>query len=238
MRNLVEPIHIENPDWIPTLTGEVLLTGLLAKVIYTEPAEALFNALIAEDIFSEIPFGANQEESQQGMAILSQWAGEQQGALGKPALDALKVDYLALFIGPAKMHAPLWESVYFSKEHLVFQERTLEVRKWYRRFGLQVEHLNNEPDDHIGLEFSFIAHLASQALHAAEVRDLTGFIHHWNAQKEFFSAHLLQWGPEWSRLVIQNARTDFYRGIGHLTLGSLLAIAELLQVDVPEKAHA
>ena len=49
---------------------------------------------------------------------------------------------------------------------MIFQEQTLHVRQWYSRFGLQVVKLHKEPDDHIGLELEFVAHLANLALQA------------------------------------------------------------------------
>ena len=57
------------------------------------------------------------------------------------------------FSSSAKVLTPP-ESVYFSEERLVFQEETLQVREWYRRFDLQSVKLH-EPDDHVGLELTF-----------------------------------------------------------------------------------
>lgn len=236
MRNQVDHTQIQDLDWISALTGEMLLFGLLSKIIYSEPDEAWLNSLIAQDVFSEVPLGADEIETQQGLDLLRKWVNEQNGSVSKAALDVLKADYLTLFIGPGKMHAPLWESVYFSDEHLVFQERTLDVRKWYRRFGLEVERLNAEPDDHIGLELAFMSRLTALALKAGEENNAADFGQFLAAQREFFSEHLLQWGPAFSALVIEKARTDFYRGIGHLTLGSLMAVAKLLQLEAPAKA--
>ena len=38
-----------------------------------------------------------------------------------------------------------------SREGLVFDVQTLQVRDFYRRFGLQSPLLNKEPDDHVAL---------------------------------------------------------------------------------------
>ena len=224
-------------DWTTDLTGELLLLGLLSKLTYTEPDEALLHPLLEADIFAEAPLGADFAETAQGLALLSGWLAAQNGELTTAALKELQADYTALFLGPGKMLAPLWESVYFSEERLVFQERTLAVREWYRRFGLEPEKLYREPDDHIGLELSFMARLAGLALEALEMGDQAEFEKLIASQKEFFRAHLLQWGPAWAELVIQYARTDFYRGLGYLTLGALQAAARLFELPVPARAE-
>lgn len=46
--------------------------------------------------------------------------------------DGLCSAYTKLFIGPAKLPAPPWESVYATGEPLLFQESTLAVRDAYR----------------------------------------------------------------------------------------------------------
>lgn len=223
----------ESTDWTPVLTGELLLLGLLGKIIYTEPEQTWLEPIFAEDIFSETPLGADEAETVRGLELINAWV--KANPLNAAVMDDLKADYTALFLGPGKMLAPLWESVYFSEERLVFQERTLEVRQWYRRFGLESEHLYREPDDHIGLELFFMTRLAGLALQAVEEQDEAAFKTALEAQKEFYRSHLLQWGPTWANLVVDNARTDFYKGLGHLTLGSLQAVARALQLEMPEQ---
>jgi TorA maturation chaperone TorD len=236
MSNQVNTLQPADLDWPATLTGEMLLLGLLAKIIYTDPDETLLQPLLDEEVFTGVPLGNEEEETIKGLEYLSRWAQNQNGKITPETLLELKSDYIALFIGPGKMHAPVWESVYFSDEHLVFQERTLAVRYWYRRFGLESEHVNQEPDDHIALEFSFLARLSALALQAVEEQDAAGVDRYMSAQKHFFGEHLVQWGPTFAKLVIQHAKTDFYRGIGHLTLGSILAVARILNVKIPVKA--
>lgn len=71
-----------------------------------------------------------------------------------------------------KVLAPPWGSVYMSEERLVFQKETLEVRNWYREFGLAAENLYREPDDHIALELGFLAHLAKLEYEALKAKDV------------------------------------------------------------------
>src|ERR1700690_61067 len=158
-------------NWKIGLTGEALLYGLLGKVLYEEPDKNWLDSLISEDVFAEIPFGEGQPEVQQGLELLRRWTDENSKGISEEEFKALKRDQLYLFIGTDHVLAPVWESVYFSEKRLVFQEQTLQVRDWYSRFGLQAERLNREPDDHIGLEMNFVAHLATMASQAAEAED-------------------------------------------------------------------
>jgi TorA maturation chaperone TorD len=156
------------------------------------------------------------------------------GGISKQSFDDLKMDYTKLFIGLDILPTAPWESVYFNRERLVFQEQTIQVREWYARFGLQIERFNREPDDHIGLELSFVAHLASRALQAME-EDSESLEELLQAQRDFLTEHLLRWGPALAKLLKQHAKTDFYRGIAHLTYGALLATAEFLQIKMPKE---
>lgn len=222
-------------DMKANVLGESLLFGLLGKIIYADLDQAWLESLIHDEVFVEAPFGAEQVEVQRGIELLGRWTNENQGGLEASQFKALQDDYLNLFIGLGKVLAPMWESVYFSEKKLMFQESTLQVREWYARFGVQAERINNEPDDHIGLELLFISHLASLALHAIEQGDQNKLNEALQAQRDFLSEHLLRWGPVWAKLVKQNANTDFYRGIAHLTHGSLLAVAEMLEIKMPKE---
>lgn len=226
-------IDTTQDTWQTLLVGEMLLYSLLGKVLYSEPDKDLLESFIREDVFSEAPFGSDQPEIQKGLDLLRRWARENASGLGEQEFKALSEDHLRLFIGLEKVLAPVWESVYFSKKRLVFQEQTLQVRQWYARFGLQAERLHQEPDDHIGLELSFVAHLARLAAQALEQGDQAGFDQGLQAQRDFLSEHLLCWGPAWCRLVETHAQTSFYHSLAHLTHGALLAAAELLQVELP-----
>lgn len=221
--------------WKTTMMGETLLFGLLGKVLYQELDKVLLEMLIKEDVFAESPFGAEQTEIMRGLELLQCWTYENRDGLTDHELKALREDQLHLFIGLDKILAPVWESVYFSNKRLVFQEQTLQVREWYYRFGLQLERINREPDDHIGLELAFVAHLANLALQAFEQKDDAAFEDLLQAQRDFLSEHLLRWGPAWCKLVKKHAKTDFYHGLAHLTHGALLTAAESLEIDMPKE---
>lgn len=221
-------------DWIAFLTGEMLVAGLLSKTLYNPPTLAWLQSLAAEEVFAETPLGEGQPDVQNGLALLQAWSQTAQSGLTPADFDDLRVDYTRLFTGPDRVLAPPWESVYFTEERLVFNEQTSQVRAWYLRFHLEVEKRFQEPDDHVGLELAFIAHLARLAMLYLDQNDRKSFESVVTAQRQFLSSHLLTWVSEFCRLVETQARTDFYRGIALLTKGALAEVASVLQVPLPE----
>lgn len=227
---------IENIEtWKTTLMGEVLFWGLLGKILYKDPEQSWLESLIVEDVFSEVPYGSGQHEIEKGFKTLQSWTNKHKKGLATKEFEAIKSDHLYLFTGVGKALAPVWESIYFSEGRLMFQKETLQVREWYARFGLQVEKLNREPDDHIGLEISFTAHLAALALQALESGNHQDFEPALLAQRDFLTEHLLRWAPAWVKLVHKNAVSDFYHGIAYLTQGGLMVTAEFLDISVPQE---
>jgi len=162
-------------------------------------------------------------------------AWRKRGLTDETFLD-LQEDYSRLFIGPGKVIAPPWESVFFNESRQTFQEQTLQVRSWYRRYGVEPEKLFREPDDHIGLEINFLVHLLGLANQALDKKDQSEFDTLIDARRLFLSEHPLKWAFSWCSLVIEHARTDFYKGMAYLTRGALLAIAQNYALIVPAEA--
>jgi putative dimethyl sulfoxide reductase chaperone len=215
-------------EWKETLTGELLLLSLLGRVIYNYPNErAWYQSLFEDDLFSEVPFASDQDETKTGLGLIQQWG---KAGITDLAFENMQADYTRLFIGIGKVLVPPYESVYFNEDRLVFQERTLEVRSWYLRFGLEAEKKKQEPDDHIGLELLFLSHLASLGIQALEKEDQPRFSELLDAQREFLKTHPGTWALSWCGLVQKNAQMDFYKGIAHLTRGALFSLSDVLHV--------
>ena len=151
--------------------------------------------------------------SQEGMRLLVAGAGDGPVPLAR--------DHQALFVGPGPALAPPYESVYRSREHLLFEEQTLQVREAYRAFGLVAPALNREPDDHIGLELHFLAEVSLRSLDALDAGDDDRFDATLAAHQAFLADHLLVWAWECLDRVRDNARTGYFRGVALLTSGLL-----------------
>jgi TorA maturation chaperone TorD len=219
-------------DPVEWFVGQSLLLNLLGMVLFHYPDQELVRTVLDEELFSEVPFASEQPDVISGSSLLHSWLSENKKRSEDELLSDLQADYTRLFIGPGKVLAPPYESVHFSLHRLMFQKETLQVRQWYARFGLQSEKIYNEPDDHIGLELVFMAHLATQAATAAKQEDGEMLDRMLEAQRMFASTHLFRWAFRWCDQVCEHTRTDFFRGIALMTRGSLLEIADVLGVEV------
>jgi len=219
--------HNSIQDWPTFLIAEQIVLGLFGKLLFDEPDKEWLDTVAKEGVFEEIPFANEQEDVQQGMALLSTWNEENKIGLSLKAFEAIRDDYMALFIGPGNVLAPPWESIYFTKERVIFQEETLQVREWYRRFGLESEKLYHEPDDHIGLELAFISQLASMAFRSLEEGN-GQFDALVEAQKDFLSNHTLKWVGSWVDLVLNHAKTDFFKGVSLVIRGVMKELQQTL----------
>jgi TorA maturation chaperone TorD len=200
-------------------------------MIQSDPQREWLQSLIDQDVFSESPLESNHPDFVAGLHLLQTWAQESKEGISDQGLTDLKADYIRLFVGVGKTIAPPWESVHLNENRMIFQEQTLQVREWYRRFGVESENLYREPDDHIGLELAFLAHLAQLGLQALEENDEIKFGQTLQAQRQFISEHPLKWAPSWCELVEENAKTDFYRGLAKIISGTLFFLAESLEVQ-------
>lgn len=213
-------------DWELTLTAFQLAYGFLSKVFYEEPHTDLMAALVEGNLFAEWPLSRAEPATDFGLTLMRAF----QEGWSPQALPDLRWDYTRLFIGPGPVLAPPWESVYRSRDRLLFDAATLDVRQAYAHFGLQAPRLNHEPDDHLGLELAFMFHLCDlgvQAAHDSNPAQLTTAL---AAQRDFLGQHLFQWAPDCLALVTEHAHSDYYRGAAHLTLGTLKQAAVLLGV--------
>lgn len=203
------------------LIGETLLFSLLGKLVYSPPELGDLQALVDENIFQEIPLDSGQPEMAEGQAFLLSWTENCTPRIQKEQFEAIESDHLRLFVGPGKLLAAPWESVLVNEDHLLFQEETLDVRRWYHRYGYQVENQYHEPDDHLGLELIFLAQLSRLALETSEAGNEASFEIIRADQRRFLNEHTARWAPAWCDLVVQHAQTDYYRGLALLVKGAV-----------------
>ena len=65
--------------------------------------------------------------------------------------QAIHEEYNRLFIGPHRLPAPPWASVYTDPEGVIFGNATLGVRQWMRDNAVKLSLPDKEPEDHFGL---------------------------------------------------------------------------------------
>jgi TorA maturation chaperone TorD len=124
-------------------------------------------------------------------------------------LQLEKDEFNRLFVGPGPIVAPPWESVYTSKERLLFDKTTYQVREQYHHFGLQFHGENNEPDDHLVIELDFIIFLNDLCLNESDSVKLAELFDY---QINFLDLHLTQWVPTFCGKIIKNTDSFLYKG--------------------------
>lgn len=191
------------------MTGirESVYFRLMGSLLYNEPSAASINMLIDEDLFVELPYAADNPTAAAGQKLLLEWL---KSSDPEDLADKAKSDYMKLFIGPGKVLSPPWGSVYLNSERLLFNEETLLVRQFYEKYGMMLKKKHHEPDDHIGIEFEFIAHLAQNGS--------------MDKAREFAMQYVMPWVPLWGSDVQQYAGTGYCRGLALMAMGGVQAL--------------
>lgn len=192
----------------------------LSRLYLAPPSAAVLASLRAPEMAESWPL--DTEAGSRTALGLSLVAGSTEDA------ETVGVDHRNLFVGPDRLRAAPYESVHVSEERLLFEESTLRVREAYAEFGLAAPHLNQEPDDHVGLELEFMATLAQRAV---DDPDQAG--RYLTALAEFIGEHVGAWVPGFADQVVAEARTDLWRGLGHLLAGTVELSLRTFAANLP-----
>lgn len=198
----------ELADRLDRLAGAYAFTS---RLLLASPDTDLLARIREPGLMAAWPM--SDATSAQGARLLVRGADEE--------LLTLARDYQRLFIGPGPVLAPPYESVHLTRDRLVFDEQTRQVRAVYRQFGKVAPALHKEPDDHLGLELDFLSHLCVRTLDALDAGDEAVVDATLAAQQGFLTDHVLTFAGTFTDLVAEHARTDFYRSVGLLVTGLL-----------------
>mgnify|MGYP004517633831 CR=1 FL=1 len=181
----------------------------------------------------ELFFGADSPEMNEFEAMCA----ELHAALELDAnATSLASDHTRLFIGPGKLPASPWESVYACGEELVFQQSTLDVRAAYHAAGFAAAGYPHVPDDHIATELAFMAALCDEAETCASSGDMQGAKIALGRQAMFLAEHLGCWTGEFAQRLTDHLPKNagaFYAHAANLAAAACkadaAATAELLE---------
>lgn len=143
-------------------------------------------------------------------ALVKEAEESHMASLPKPLYAAVRAEYQRLFLAPDQP-VSLWESVWRSKEKLLFTEETSAVRSWYARQGLEIVHVGHEAEDHLGLELFFVGWLLDkQRTDEAEA---------------FLTEHASEWIPACCEALETHATTAFWKAV--CRVGKILTLPVL-----------
>ncbi|MDF1531279.1 MAG: molecular chaperone TorD family protein [ANME-2 cluster archaeon] len=132
-------------------------------------------------------------------------------------LNELLIDHSQLFVGPFKLQAPPYGSVYLEGERKVMGNSTLDAIRRYKAAGLDISDDHKESPDHITVELEFMYYLIHKELQVIKQADIEGTLDNLNVQVRFLQDHLGAWVPGFSDNIEQNTGTGFYKNLAGFT---------------------
>lgn len=212
-------------EYSAIMTNREQFYRFLGRLYRVEVDQALLDDMAG----MSFPDEAGEEELVEGYRLLKNY-------LRRPGFDPLTdlaVDYAKVFLGAGVSKdgnaAYPYESVYTSREHLIMQEARDHVLAAYRRKGLEKDAALDYPEDHVALEFEFMAHLCREAQNALAAQDWSKVSTCLNEQKDFLDQHLLNWVPAFCADVLKFADKDFYKAVAKMTSGYLTIEQAILE---------
>ena len=212
-------IHSKQDSIAIILANRTYLYRLLQNFFGNEPTIDRLGVLFSEHTMTSLTLLSLEH----GVDELKIFA-EQLNTNADAALDRVRSEYTRLFMGPTKLPAPPWESVYTTKERLLFQESTLKVRQCYLKYNFLPANYRSEPDDHLALELDFMANLSHLAQDAFQNDKPDEALNILKDQQAFLKEHLLLWVPQFV--------SDLHTATSHpLYLGMSSILSNFLKTD-------
>lgn len=210
---------------IDLLGNYQVLFSYLSEVFLNEPDEDFIHQMTVQKLYFSFPYESEDAVLQKGLNLLRNFSLQWE----KIQIHSLRDEYFRMFHGTEKMLVPPYESVYLSREHLMFEKETLQIRKFYSAYGLRIDKLNIIPDDHIGYELLFIAYLAKLAVEAIQTDNEEDFEKIKSDILSFLAEHPLKWIDSFTELLNKHAQGFYFRGNSMLLKFLIYQISEDLK---------
>jgi putative dimethyl sulfoxide reductase chaperone len=208
------------------LKGYNMLLYFSGTMIMFDPSQECIHDFWTRGILKTLPITSNNPRFVLAASQLRESVGDT-----THDIKSMKKDYLELFEGTGRPLAPPYESVYKSKDHLMFERQTTEVREFYSSYGWVSKFKGNIPDDHLGIEMLFLTLMIEKYL---EFDDKTCEDEMKNEIRRFINLHLLSWIPEWNKHLQEHSKTMGYKGIGNLVYACVEDIYGLMSPAEPK----
>ena len=130
--------------------------------------------------------------------------------------NELRYEYADIFLNAGVAPVFPYESVYVTGEPVVMQEPVFKVRKFFREAGVHKSEEYPDLDDHIAVEFEFMAYLCEK-----ENVEL---------QASFVAEHF-KWMKDFCDNLKKYSQADFYKAVAELT-ESIVSMEEKIVDDI------
>lgn len=150
--------------------------------------------------------------------------------------DALLLDHSALFVGPFRLLAPPYGSIYLEGKREVMGASTGDARRRYELAGLDMAEEIRDAPDHIAIELEFMYYLVFR--HYEALQSDPPAAQQWQTQQiSFLDRHLGQWVGPFAEKVRENARTEHYRILASVTASFIQLDSQTLATDPLDRLH-
>lgn len=127
----------------------------------------------------------------------------------------LLVEYSRLFLGPFKLVAPPYGSVWLDQAGTVMGASTARVAAFYRSHGLQLADDFHELPDHLAVELEFLSFLCFREYEAVQQNSTTEARRLRAARQEFITTFLLPWLCPFEEAISSDGQAPFYTAVAH-----------------------
>jgi len=210
------------------LANRVFLYKLFHKTFGREPDSAFFGLLGDPAVAEAFTLLSTQEGDTMSKAAAFV-SSQTEKAADDTLINQVYNEYMRLFVGPQKLIAPPWESVYRSHQGLLFQESTLTIREIYRKQGFQAEGYPRVADDSLALELDFMGRMAEKSLAALVNGQDAELAETLAVQESFVRVHLLFWVPKMMERMSSSEFRLFYPQMTKILLAFMETDLELVQ---------
>jgi DMSO reductase family type II enzyme chaperone len=140
-------------------------------------------------------------------------ARRMQESLGRVPAEELAVEHAKLFVGPQRVIAPPYGSVYLEEGRRVMGESTREAARAYEEAGLRLDADFKELPDHVAVELEFAYYLTSKGVAAAEAGNAEEARSYESAREAFLARHLRRWAPPFCARIAEGTENVFYSSL-------------------------
>ena len=177
------------------LAARQLVYAVIARAYAEEPDDAFLEALSGDCLSAAVKVldDGTDARMQEGLEEARAFLARKGGGDPSACIVGLREEYVRTFIGPRSLPAQPWESAYLEGGQPGTCPHVLSVRDAYRMAGfLPVRH-GKVADDFIGLEFDFMAKLASSAFASCCEGNAPACRERLGQASDFLREHMLKW---------------------------------------------
>jgi TorA maturation chaperone TorD len=165
-------------------------------------------ALLGEDVY-----GALENALKEICPAAAPHAAEMARSAAETTEEDLRIEYARLFVGPHRLPAPPYGSVYLGAGRGVMGESTLQVLDYYSEEGVDVDGEFHELPDHISAELEFAYVLMSRQLAALANGWLQEAGKYEQKHRRFLEDHLIPWIGPFCQAILDSARNPYFESL-------------------------